>query len=153
MTLPLSLLVAHFIGDFVFQSNWMALNKSKSWLALTAHVTIYAATIGCWGCGVFVLAGFPWDAALARAGVFAGLTFVTHFVTDAITSRMTTALWFIPLYPREPVDIASRYQAYPYFAYVEEKRRHWFFVVIGLDQLIHAATLAWTWDIVLRMQR
>jgi hypothetical protein len=34
--------------------------------------------------------------------------------------------------------------AYPFYAQIKGSR-HWFFVVIGLDQFIHAATLAYTW--------
>lgn len=51
---------------------------------------------------------------------FGAITFATHFITDAITSRITRRLY------------------YPVF------RRHWFFTMIGLDQLIHFYTLVWT---------
>lgn len=51
---------------------------------------------------------------------FAAITFATHFVTDYVSSRATTKLW-------------------------QEKKRHWFFVVIGLDQAIHMTTLFLTY--------
>jgi hypothetical protein len=41
---------------------------------------------------------------------------IMHFITDAITSRTTSYLW-------------------------QKGERHWFFVVIGLDQAIHMTTL------------
>lgn len=99
----LTLLTIHFIADFVFQSDWMATNKSKRWDALAVHVLIYAVCF--------------LDFGLA----FVTLTFVCHFIQDALTSRLTS--W---VYPRS---------------------RHYFFVAIGADQLLHAWTLAWTYHI------
>lgn len=51
--------------------------------------------------------------------IFMALTFWMHFATDAVTSRLTTYLYL-------------------------RQRRHWFFVAIGADQLIHAWTLGLT---------
>lgn len=73
-----------------------------------------------------------WDALLLHVAIysfgfiwlgwqFALITFITHFITDAITSRITRRLY------------------YPVF------HRHWFFSTIGFDQLIHYATLAYTY--------
>lgn len=106
--IPVSLLLTHFIGDFLLQNDWMALNKSKSWFALTIHCWLYSF--------VFLWIQTPW---------WFSVCFCTHFCTDAITSRWTSKL----------------YQA---------GHRHWFFVVIGLDQLIHYFTLAlmWRWLVV-----
>jgi Protein of unknown function (DUF3307) len=101
MVIPLIVLAVHFVADFLLQSSYMAENKSKSWRALAWHVTVYAACFTPWG--------LP----------FAAATWVTHFVTDAVTSRVNARLW-------------------------ESKRWHWFFVGIGADQLVHATTLAWT---------
>lgn len=99
----LFLILVHFVADFVLQSDWMAVNKSKSWKALLAHTAIYSA------CFLFV----GWK--------FALITFVLHTLTDAVTSRITSYLW-------------------------QEQERHWFFVVIGADQLIHYWTLILTFD-------
>lgn len=73
-----------------------------------------------------------WDALALHAAVyamcflwwglaFALLTFALHGATDAFTSRITARLW-------------------------AAGERHWFFVVIGLDQLIHYYTLAWSFS-------
>lgn len=35
-------LVAHFIGDYLLQNDWMALNKKKSNMACLIHVTLYS---------------------------------------------------------------------------------------------------------------
>jgi hypothetical protein len=103
VTIPLSLLVAHFVGDFLLQSDWMALNKSKDNLALTVHAAVYSAC-------------FLW---VSPVTLFAAVVLGQHWLTDYVTSRITSRLW-------------------------QANQRHWFFVVIGADQLIHYVTLAWT---------
>ena len=65
----------HWLADFVFQTDSMALNKSKSYYWLTIHCATYAA--------LFI--GFGWQ--------FALITFALHWLTDAITSRGTAWLW------------------------------------------------------------
>lgn len=124
MEIPLTLLLAHFVGDFILQTDEMALNKSKNWGALFLH------------CGAYILPFVLWGP------LFVAVTFAAHFVTDAITSRITSKLWFITLAPRSEVNKNLRW---PYFAKVAEGKRHWFFVMIGFDQLIHFATLALTY--------
>ena len=107
MTVPMSLLVAHFLGDFILQSDWMASNKSKRWDALALHVALYAVCFLWWG----------W--------LFAVITFALHFAQDAVTSRINSRLY-------------------------AAGQRHWFFVGIGADQLLHFALLAWTLQIIER---
>jgi hypothetical protein len=51
---------------------------------------------------------------------FGLLNGVIHWVTDAVTSNMTGKLWLAG-------------------------KRHWFFVVIGADQLAHYLVLFWTY--------
>lgn len=48
--------------------------------------------------------------------IFALINGVAHFITDYVTSRITKNLW-------------------------EKKEVHWFFAVIGLDQLLHYIVL------------
>lgn len=122
MTIPLFLLVLHFVADFMLQSNWMAVNKSKNWYALTAHVGVYSLA--------FTLFFGP---------LFGLVTFATHFATDALTSRWCRRLFpFVP----SPHDAKTLYD----FEGLDGRSRHWFFTVIGLDQLIHYTTLALTYN-------
>lgn len=136
MTLPLSLLLAHLIGDFFLQNDWMALNKSKRVDALYAHVMVYSACFVPWG----------WRFVLT--------TFLLHFCVDAITSRITSSLWFIDLKPAFGVSAAAKAwfeeqnAGFGLQARVWPEKRHWFFVVIGIDQFIHAACLAWTLHVI-----
>jgi hypothetical protein len=119
----IALLFIHFVADFLLQSDWMAINKSKQIGALLVHALVYSISF------------------LAFGMSFWFITFLTHAVTDAITSRITSKLWFVQTYPRPHVD---NYGAYPLFALIESNKRHWFFVVIGLDQFIHFVTLLLT---------
>jgi hypothetical protein len=93
----------HFIADFLLQSDWMAINKSKNSLlglkAMGTHIGIYTA--------VFAIV-FGWQYALING--------LLHLTTDSVTARTTTWLW-------------------------KKEQRHWFFVVIGLDQAIHMSCL------------
>lgn len=123
ITTVVMLWLVHLIADFFLQSDWMALNKSKKLDALLTHTSIYAT------CFVF----FGLD--------FVALTFALHTITDAITSRITSKLWFIQFEPMVvPMD---RFNLY---AYVESGKRHWFFVIIGVDQFIHLVALLYTYQ-------
>lgn len=125
MTIPLYLLGAHFLGDFLLQTDWMAVNKSKNPRALGLHCLVYSLC--------FIPCGLT----------FFGLTFLTHFVTDAVTSRITSKLWFF-----KPVGEHYNIGGERYELWIPRGgNRHYFFVVIGLDQLIHYGTLAWTYSL------
>jgi len=107
------ILFSHFIADFVCQTDKVAKSKSSDFGFLTEHVNIYIL--------VLVMVGY-----IPLAMIFKfepSLVFLwnypSHFIIDAITSRITTYL------------------------YLKEKR-HWFFVVIGLDQFLHTAILILT---------
>lgn len=127
LTISLSLLITHFVADFLLQSDWMALNKSKRWDALGLHVAVYSLCFAPWGLRFWLL------------------TFITHFITDAITSRVTSKLWFMQ--NMGIVGIGPIEHDYTSWKLIPWKR-HWFFVVIGLDQLIHYGTLAWSLKLV-----
>lgn len=120
MEISLNLLIVHFMADFVCQNDWMALNKSKSWAALLAHCAIYALCFVLWG----------WT--------FVTITFALHVVVDFITSRITSHLWFMvpSVYGSDPSLWMWKVRT--------PSTRHWFFVTVGFDQLIHYACLAWT---------
>lgn len=126
MTVPLSLLIVHFVADFLFQTDKMALNKSKSNEWLTKHALVYATPFALWGF------------------TFAVVTFLTHWATDYITSRCTSKLFFFRNDALDGCDppLQTEWRLVPW-------KRHWFFVVIGLDQLIHFTTLALTYRLLI----
>lgn len=68
-------LVAHFVGDFIFQSDWMATNKSRSYRALLMHIGTYMLALVVFG------------------PLFALVNGIAHFMIDWCTSRGTSWLW------------------------------------------------------------
>lgn len=119
MRIPLVLviLLAHFLADFVFQSDWMALNKSSQWKPLSAHVGVYTAVLALIVAFSQPDSAYPYGS-LKTYGYFVAGNGAAHFVTDAVTSRVNKQL----------------------LAYGKGSH-HWFFVGIGADQLIHYACL------------
>jgi hypothetical protein len=118
------LLAVHYLADFVFQSDRMAKNKSKSWRWLSYHIAAYT--------GVLMVAMLIFPALIGlKAGdgwqmscLFAVVNGGAHFIVDALSSRLSSHF-----YQLTPVD---------------PKANHRFWLVIGADQLIHTATLVWT---------
>lgn len=77
-----SLLVCHFIGDFIIQNDTMAVNKSKSNYWLTVHVSTYMIPfIVFYG----IIASNPVTFILLIVSNFA-----LHWITDYITSRVAS---------------------------------------------------------------
>ena len=108
-----ALLAVHWVADFVLQSHWMSVNKSKRLDALSLHAVTYTGTLLV---GSALVLGLGQIALLA---LFVGANGVLHFITDFVTSRITSHLWC-------------------------QQREHDFFVMVGLDQLVHQVTLATT---------
>lgn len=138
MEILTALIVGHFLGDFILQSNWMALNKSKSFIALAAHVAAYSLGLG----AVMFLCFWAWAAfpewQYRNLWRFIVVNGVLHFLIDAATSTLTSALWFVkPGWgavdgeEREPILV------------FDSSKRHWFFVAIGFDQTLHYLLLVW----------
>ena len=75
------ILWAHFIGDFILQSDYHAVNKSKSNLALFEHVLYYSLPLTLMG--FLIPVSISWIIANA----------VMHAAVDYVTSRITSRLW------------------------------------------------------------
>lgn len=129
----MSIVIAHYLGDWRLQTDWMATNKSKWWKsvdglwALTLHVLIYSTTIALL-IGGTNLNSLKWF----------GITFITHWVTDAITSQFTTRWFFF-----RPYGESNMWWPIP-------ENRSKFFNTIGVDQSIHFITLLWILHILSR---
>ena len=120
LTLIFSIIVIHWVADFVLQTHWQASNKSKNNYALLMHVSTYTVTwlfaFGFW----LVYGNQTMDIINGHVGIevfwFFPITFVAHWITDYITSRIHSVLW-------KKGDI------------------HNFFVSIGFDQVLHYVQL------------
>lgn len=75
------LFIGHLIGDFLFQTNWMATQKSQNWVALLVHVTVYTLTVS--------IVTFILGAGLSAWGI--AVVFVSHFIVD----KRTLAPWWV----------------------------------------------------------
>ncbi|MAU26707.1 MAG: hypothetical protein CMH48_14655 [Muricauda sp.] len=73
------LLLAHWVGDYLLQTNNMALKKHHSLKWLSLHILVYTAVLL-----VFCNLVFSWQIALGYA-VINGLL---HFITDFFTSKL-----------------------------------------------------------------
>lgn len=118
--LILWLLFLHYVGDFLLQTEAMALNKHHDNRALASHVLgyLWALWIG------LLLYGSVHDRGLTEASTLHIVAFVflngfLHWVTDWFTSRWNAELWALP-----------------------SKRA--FFRCVGYDQLVHVSTLVIT---------
>lgn len=82
----LGMLFAHWVADFVLQTDWQARNKSKSFKALLWHTLNYGLVM--W---VFCMLVTKGD--VFTSFYFWGITLVAHTITDYFTSRLNTRLW------------------------------------------------------------
>ena len=65
----------HFIADFVLQSSYMSMNKSKDSIVLLSHCLVYSLPLMFFGIGYGIING------------------ILHFPIDFITSKITSKLY------------------------------------------------------------
>lgn len=114
--------VLHFIADFLLQSNDMAIRKSQDPLVLLKHVGIH---MGVFFVGGLVFFGFigAFLVALANAAF--------HAVIDWNVWRAFKR-WVQKKHP----GMTTQEQVM-----MDDNARHWFFVTIGFDQLLHGLSI------------
>lgn len=105
----------HFIADFVLQTNYMAMNKSKSNRALLLHCFAYSVPFFVW----FII-DYTLELMLLYGLWFIAINTFTHFWIDFVTSRITSKLY-------------------------EKQKYRLFFNVIGFDQALHMTILVLTY--------
>lgn len=74
------LFISHLIGDYLFQTNWMAMNKANKWLPLLSHCLVYTLTISI--IAFLTFGGLSWLA----------ISFI--FLTHVILDRRTFVSWW-----------------------------------------------------------
>lgn len=122
------ILFIHWIADFIFQDEKWALGKSKNNYDLTMHVLTYSSIwFGC-TLGWWVLNSFIIEAKVNTALLFfAPITFVCHWITDYLTSRIVSKKFANKQFGSAIPNLGA-------------------FTVIGFDQLLHYLQLFLTYD-------
>lgn len=128
LTVILSIIFIHWVADFIFQAEEWATNKSKSNTALFKHVLTYSTI---WVLPACVILGNLRPSETTEWYVYSTLlfftlTFLCHFITDYITSRIVSKR-FADKYYGSPI---------PNFGA---------FTVIGFDQVLHYLQLFLTY--------
>ena len=78
------ILFTHWIADFLFQSDEIALTKSTSWYSLSYHVGIYTLLLGL---------SLSFFFKLENVALYSVINGGAHFIIDAITSRLNSIFW------------------------------------------------------------
>ena len=107
----LFILLIHFLADFGLQTHDQATGKSTSTKWLTYHVGVYSI--------IWLLASWVYYDNFAQAITFATITFILHWITDFLTSRIGKPFW-------------------------DKQDFHNGFVVVGFDQVLHYIQLVGT---------
>lgn len=107
------IMLIHFLADFALQTHEQAINKSSDNLFLVYHVGLYSS--------IWLLA-MPVVMGVFEAFCFACITFVFHYGTDYITSRVNKSFF-------------------------SKENYHDGFVGVGFDQLLHYIQLFLTFKL------
>jgi hypothetical protein len=108
------IMFSHWIADFLCQTTWMSMNKSKNILALFSHGLVYTGMLIYL---VFMVGGrMIGTLGLEDVLYFGVANGILHFCVDGVSSTITSYLW-------------------------KKEKIHNFFCVIGLDQFVHFVTL------------
>lgn len=114
------LLFAHYVADFLFQTNWMARGKSSSLIKLGTHILTYTFVL--FLCSFFFVL-IRTEITLSNLAAFAIISGILHFSVDFFTSKITSWQYKNNMMGSDTV---------PNFG---------FFSTIGADQLIHSLCL------------
>lgn len=109
-----SLLLIHFLADFGMQTHEQATKKGESNEWLTYHVSVYSII---WFIFIMSISN-NFELSIA----FTAITFICHYITDWITSRIGKPFW-------------------------KNNDFHNGFVVVGFDQMMHIIQLVLTFNI------
>jgi hypothetical protein len=120
------LILAHFIGDWLFQTRYMALNKSKKFGVLLFHVILVSNFIGC-----VVLWHHNWHSDFAGPLLING---IAHGIID-------WNIWKIYAKIRGDNAFELDYHSYvngePAINKESVKHDYYFYSTIALDQMLH----------------
>lgn len=126
-TIIIILLGSHFIADFVLQAETWAKNKSSKWGPLLMHTTVYTIAM-------FIPLIFLVEVENILSNTqkfyfyfsFLIITFLSHTITDYITSR----------------EVKKKFDKQKYGSSIPNLEG---FTIIGFDQFLHAVQLILTY--------
>jgi len=120
------LIVIHYIADFMYQDEDMALGKSKNYKQLLRHTVTYTIVFFVF-CALFcVFFDIHWT---SKNLLFFPITFICHTVIDYFTSKVVSKKFENKIF----------YTGIPNFGA---------FSIIGMDQVLHYGTLFLTYLLV-----
>lgn len=105
--LLLSILIIHFVADFVLQTDKQAKGKSTSMNMLISHTLAYSLVWGVVGVLLYIF-----NILVFNFPLFVLITFTTHTITDYFTSRWGKIYW-------------------------DRGNTHMGFIIVGFDQILH----------------
>lgn len=110
------IILIHFLADFGLQTHQQATLKNSDNKYLFYHVGVYSLVwlISLLSCGIDIITAIE----------FSFITFVIHYLTDWVTSKIVKPFW-------------------------EKQDFHNVFVVVGFDQILHYIQLVYTLKLLL----
>lgn len=131
-----SIIIIHWIADFIFQDEKWALGKSKNWKDLLSHTISYSL--------IWLFFGIIWLFIPPRPEIqptsnlflplsFAVITFIAHTITDYFTSRIVSKKFAKQEYGSPIPNIGA-------------------FTIIGFDQVLHYVQLFLTYYLLVKWQ-
>lgn len=117
----------HFVADFMLQTDKMAKNKSSSNAWLTYHILAYTAVL-----------------LIVFGPLYALINGLAHWATDWCTSRISKKFWMAAEENRKFIEDPRTGITIDAHRERQAHNVHWFFVVIGFDQFLHALVLIMT---------
>lgn len=113
-----TIIITHYIADFIMQDEKWAVGKSKNVYDLTYHVWTYSL--------IWIVPAYFMLETTSQMYVFLVVTFCAHWITDYITSRI----------------VSKKFEAKHYGSPIPNLGA---FSVIGFDQLLHYTQLFLTY--------
>ena len=143
----IAMFIGHLVGDYIFQSDWMAVNKSKpGWrgrMACDVHVFIYSVCVavcvvlGGWRVWVFN----DYHSAVLSGFIAMAIATIAHYPIDRwglagkwmkfYGNTLPDKLKGVYVEPRHPTDQGS------VFVYIGPRQYFWAPVYIVIDNTMH----------------
>ena len=124
----LQLLLGHLVGDYLLQTSWMAVNKSKKtlqgWMAAIVHTVIYTLSI----CTLM------WN--------FNPLWILIVFLSHVFIDHYSTATWYLKHIkgmekPRDTVTVLGYYTKYELPANTPTYTSLYWIIYVVVDNTMH----------------